>query len=156
MSYTAPYFCARYYGKIRSVYGAVWSKFTGKIWTTVFIDLGCLLLWRFPPITILHTLDRGHSHIYVTSLYTLTSSSVAIYTHVCVLFHQSIDSRASLLVTYGDHTNRTLGILILPFSQTLNQSRLLTFYYSCLPFASWKEFLTGVLSYFTRIWSYSR
>jgi hypothetical protein len=112
-------------------------------------------LWRFPPITTLHTLDRGHSHIYVTSSYTLTFPSVAIYSHVGVLFHQSIDSRASLRVTYGDHTNRTLRFLSLLFSQTLNQLLLPIFYYFWLLFSFWEEFLQAILSYFTGIWSYS-
>jgi hypothetical protein len=39
-SYTVPFYCARDYEKIRSVYGAVLSKFTVKIRIAETIDLG--------------------------------------------------------------------------------------------------------------------
>jgi hypothetical protein len=38
--YIVPYYCAQDYEKIRSVYGAVWSKFSVKIRIAVSIDLG--------------------------------------------------------------------------------------------------------------------
>jgi hypothetical protein len=41
-----PYYCAKNYEKIRSVHGAVWSKFTVKIRIAVLIDLGHLALHR--------------------------------------------------------------------------------------------------------------
>jgi hypothetical protein len=39
-AHTVPYYCARYYEQMRSVYGAVWTKFTLEIRITVSIDLG--------------------------------------------------------------------------------------------------------------------
>jgi hypothetical protein len=42
-SYTVPYYCAQNYEKIRSVYGAVWSKFTVKIRIAILIDLGIIV-----------------------------------------------------------------------------------------------------------------
>jgi len=42
-SYMVTYYCAQVYEKIRSIYGAVWSKFTVKIRIAVLIDLGYVL-----------------------------------------------------------------------------------------------------------------
>jgi hypothetical protein len=47
--------------------------------------------------------------------FVLFSLSVTIYSHVCVLFHQSIDSRASLPVTQWYYQNHAKSLFSLFF-----------------------------------------
>ncbi len=53
--------------------------------------------------TLSPAIDTLLCFITLFLFFVLFSLSVAIYSHVCVLFHQSIDSRASLSVTIIKH-----------------------------------------------------